>query len=251
MKPQFSKKSLEFIAKASRQKKPDWLDRNREEYNEVLVEPLRELMIHAARELKGKALGYRFPTRNFARIRRSADRAKAQGWYKNWVGISVARDSGSRYEDFPALYFHISGKEIFSAGGLYMASARQTKQIRAWIDQDPSALEALLKDREFRKYFKELGTERTLKTKPRDYPLEHPRIDWLKLTGWYVWRPISEKEFFSKNFAHTIVKHWEQILRLNAVLDRYTRSWPKKRGFEKVLDELDDIRAPKVDWESD
>lgn len=249
LKPQtltrFSQSSLDFLKKASRQKKPEWLDRNREEYEKVLVDPMRNLMTQVAIHLRTEAPGYRFPTRNFARIRRSADRAKAQGWYKDWIGTSASRDSGSMYEDLPALYFHIQEGEIFSAGGLYMPSARQTKQIRAWIDHDPSDLIELLEDRTFKKRFKGLGTERVLKTKPRDYPADHPRIDWLKLTGWYVWRPISKKELFSKEFHHQLTEDWRQVLRLNRVLDQYIKSSPKKNDFDR----FSDIQAPKVDWD--
>lgn len=243
----FSKKTIEFITKASRQKKPEWLDRNRAEYEDVLVHPMRELMTYVAQTLRTKAPGYRFPTKNCARIRRNADRAKAQGWYKNWIGASASRDSGSMYEDLPALYFHISKEDIFSAGGIYMPSARQTKHIRAWIDQDPSQLEDLLKDKSFKKHFKELGNERMLKTKPRDYPIDHPKIEWLKLTGWYVWRPISQKELCSKEFPEILASDWAQALRLNSVLDKYIKTWPAKASSSSRLWDSE-LRAPKVDW---
>jgi uncharacterized protein (TIGR02453 family) len=242
----FSQKSMDFIRKASRQKKPEWLERNRAEYEDVLVEPMRALMTAVARELRREAPGYRFPQR-FDKIRRSADRAKAQGLYKDWIGMQVSRDSGSMFEDLPGLYFHLSAKEVFSAGGLYMPSSRQVKQIRAWIAEDASALERLLKDRKFKSRFKELGDERKLKTYPRGYPPDHPRIEWLKLTGWYVWRAVPKKEFFSPRFHEKLAQDWRQILRFNAVLDRYLASWPGT-GRRK-LDTYEGIRAPKADWE--
>ncbi|MDR3606612.1 MAG: DUF2461 domain-containing protein [Oligoflexia bacterium] len=245
--PRFSRKSIDFIAKASRQKSSTWLERNRAEYEAVLVEPMRVLMTEVARQLRQEApAGYRFPTRGFARIRRSAENARTQGPYRDWIGASVSRDSGSRYEDLPSLYFNISKEDVFSAGGLYMPSAAQTKKIRAWIDRDPSELEELLADRKFRRHYKDLGDERVLKTKPRDYPIDHPKINWLKMTGWYVWRPIPKKELFSRNFADRLAEDWRQALRLNQVLDGYTRAFPKSGPLEK----LEEIQAPKVDsWD--
>ena len=171
----FSAASIEFISKASKQKKAEWLDRNFEEYEKVLVHPMRELISHAEKKLKDLAPGYRFPKRNFARLRRNADRAIDYGMYRNWVGVSISPDSGSRYESLPNLYFEISEEDILSAGGLYLPGADQTKHIRSWIDQDPSRLEELLADKKFKKIYKNgLGDERVLKTKPRDYPLDHP-----------------------------------------------------------------------------
>ncbi len=240
-----SKRSLEFIARASRQKKSDWLDKNFSEYEEVLVNPLREISLRVAKALRNEAPGYRFPTRGFARIRRSGDKAKSHGMYKNWTGLYASKKPESRYEDFPSLYFHLSLEDQFSAGGLYMPSARQTKMIRAWIHHDNSLLENLLEDRDFKRYFKELGDERVLKTKPRDYPIDHPKIEMLKLMGWYVWRPFTKKELYSKNFADVLASHWRQVLRLNHVLDQYTATWPKEESDEKAIPA---IKAPKLDW---
>jgi len=239
----FSPASIDFIHKASRQKKAEWLDKNRAEYERVLVNPMRELMEAAAKELGPIAPGYRFPTRQHARLRRGADQSR--GPFRDWVGVSVSRDSGSRYDSMPNLYFSIDDEDILSAGGLYMPSADQTKHIRKWIDQDPSALEELLEDRAFKKSFKELGTERVLKTKPRDYPIDHPRFKWLRLSAWYVWRPFTKKIFFSKDFKDVLIEDWRQILRLNRILDQYTQSWPKAN----LIDVLPLVQTRQMDWE--
>jgi uncharacterized protein (TIGR02453 family) len=243
----YSQKSIEFIKKAKRQKRPLWLDKNRAEYEDVLVEPTRVLMTQVARALKKEAPGYRFPSRNFARIRRSADRAAAQGTYKDWIGMNASRDSGSMYEDLPGLYFHFDTSDVFSAGGLYMPSSKQVKQIRAWIAEDASALDRLFKDRAFAKRFKDFGNERQLKTFPRGYPIDHPRMKWLKLTGWYVWNEFTKKQFFSASFHELLTEDWRQVLKLNRVLDRYISTWPGTG--RKKLDTMEGIRAPKVDWE--
>ena len=243
----FSQASIDFIEKATRQKDKNWLDRNREAYEELLIRPMKELSKCVSKSLSRETPGYRFP-RSFARLRRSADNAKTKGPFRDWVSLSVTRDSGSRYDSFPSLYFHIEKDEYFSAGGLYMPSAKQTKYIRAWIDYDSTELEDLLDDRTFKSVFKGLGTERTLKTKPRDYPLDHPKIELLKLSGWYVWRPYTKKQLFSKNFSDVLTTDWRQTLRLNAVLDRYTRKWPGEKTETK---NTDNIRAPKVDWDAE
>lgn len=230
----FSKNSIEFIVKAAKQKNPAWLDKNRKEFEKVLVDPMRDLMNAAKKALADQAPGYRFPRGNFARIKRHSGLAKNKGPFRDWVSISVSKDSGSRYDSLPNLYFHIDEDDVLSAGGLYMPSAKQTKHIRKWIDQDPFALEELLEDKKFKTRFKELGTERVLKTKPRDYPLDHPKIEWLKLSGWYVWRPFAKKVFYSKDFKDILIEDWRQILRLNRILDTYISTWPKDGFFDTL-----------------
>lgn len=243
----FSQATIDFIEKAGRQKKADWLDKNREEYEAVILNPMKDLMQATHLALKEEARGYHFPLRNLGRLKRNADSAKEGKPFRDWIGVSVSRDSGSRYESCPNLYFSVDHEDILTAGGLYMPSADQTKHIRKWIDQDPSALEELLEDAKFKKVYKELGTERMLKTKPRDYPVDHPKFNWLKLSGWYVWRPIRKKDFFSKNFAELVIADWRQVLRLNAVLDQYTSSWPKAHG----LDVMPTVTKRELDWDDD
>lgn len=250
MKPCFSKRSFEFLEEAERtsnrlskpnqkQQLEEWFQKKNPLYQEVLVEPFRALMQAAARELAPEAPGYRFPKMGFARIRSS------EGGFRNWIHVSVSRDSGSRYESCPNLYFHFSKGDVYTAGGLFMPSADQTKHIRRWVDADPSELEDLLNDREFKKvYAKGLGTERVLKTKPRDYPIDHPRMKWLKLSGWYVWRPLTMREALSSGLDERLVADWKQVLRLNRVLDRYTQTWPESKAFARRL-EVEKV-APRV-----
>jgi uncharacterized protein (TIGR02453 family) len=244
----YSKKSLEFLERAARQKRPDWLERNLAEYEDVLVAPTRELVARVERELRSEAPLYRFPRRSIARIRRSRDRAESYGaWFKDWIWVGVTRDSGSLFDDLPNLFFQFAPgrEEIFSGGGLFVPSSRQIKQIRTWIDADASALEELLDDPRFRQlYRKGLGDERTLVTRPRGFAVDHPRMQWLRMTGWYVWRPIPQKMALSRDFAEQLAEDWRQVLRLNRVLDRYLTSWPRQRA----LDALDTIDAPRADW---
>jgi uncharacterized protein (TIGR02453 family) len=228
----FSAKSFRFLKLAARQKKEVWLENNWDEYQEVLVQPMKALVAEVAKTLGSEAPGYRFPRVGFARIKSYSGWEEESGRkpsvFRDWIHFSASRDSGSRYESCPNLYFHFAEGDVYTAGGLYMPSADQTKHIRKWIDQDPSELEALLEDSAFKKVFKKgLGTERVLKTKPRDYPLEHPRIDWLKLSGWYVWRPIPQKQALSKGLAKIVIDDFRQVLRLNRLLDRYTSTWPR------------------------
>ncbi len=150
-------------------------------------------------------------------------------------------DNKTKWED--------SSKEerehVKSAGGLYIPSADQTKHIRKWIDQDPSQFQELFKDKTFGKLFPDFGNERVLKTKPRDYPIDHPRIDWLKLSAWYVWRPFTKKEFFSKNFSTLLIRDWQEILKLNRILDKYTASYPKQIDSK---DSIPEATSRKMDW---
>jgi uncharacterized protein (TIGR02453 family) len=257
----YQKASLDFIETASRQKNPLWLDQHRSEYEKLLVSPTQALIQNVKAKmlqktsptLQKKLAEYRFPSRNIARLKKGAgpsslnDKNKKAAIYRDWVGIMVTRDSGSMYDSLPGFYFHLSPEDTFTAGGLYMPSAQQTKFIRKWIDHDPSGLIKLLKDPAFKKIYSELGTERQLKTKPRDYSEDHPYLHWLKLSAWYVWKPLPKKVLYSKQLADVVTEHWLQVFKLNLLLDDYISKWPKESTL--VPDSAIQSRSKNINWD--
>jgi uncharacterized protein (TIGR02453 family) len=250
MPPQtrFTQASIDFLNLATRQKKPEWIEKNRDQYQDVLVAPMRELVTELAKNLRAEAPGYRFPTRSFARLKRP-DRSPTESLYRDYVHSSVSRDSESLYDSLPNLYFHFADGDFYTAGGLYMPGSDQTKHIRSWVAKDPSLFEALFEDAEFTSRFKAFGTERMLKTKPRDYPIDHPMIHWLKLSGWYVWRPLTKKVVLSKNLLEVVTDDWREVLKLNRILDRYITTWPTARTEATEIGALPVIKRPIGDWE--
>src|SRR5688572_9149379 len=121
--PRFSKQSLEFILKASRQKKPDWLDRNREEFERVILNPLKHLAVTLKTELASEAPGYNFPQKGIGRMKRSAAKAEEYGGlYRDWMHYSAARPRESRFEMNPNIYFLLNPTDqkdpVLIAGGL-------------------------------------------------------------------------------------------------------------------------------------
>ena len=80
-------------------------------------------------------------------------------------------------------YVSISADEMFAGSGLYMPMPEQLKRLRAAIDADRTGreLEAIVAALRKAKY--DVGAHETLKTAPRGYPKDHPRIELLQLKG--------------------------------------------------------------------
>jgi uncharacterized protein (TIGR02453 family) len=260
--PKFTKDTLPFIRKAARQKHPEWLDRNRAEYEKTLQLPLQNLARHLKAELGPLANGYNFPQKGLARLKRSADRAREYGTlYKDWVSYSAARPRKSRFDHNPNLFFMINpddedGDSVLVAGGLYMPSSRQMRQLRETIARDATAFERLFADKAFAACFPGgFSDERKSSRPPRGFDPNHPKLEWLKLQGFFVWRPYKQREFISKDFNRLVARDFAQILRLNQLLEQalenrlpaapvpMTRTRPSSLGSR--LAELDGLEAPR------
>lgn len=226
----FSKETLPFIEKASKQNHPEWLNRNREAYENLLLAPLQHLAQHLKKELSSEAPGYHFPQKGIGRLKRPAHRiGKNGGMYKNWISYSAARPAKSRFEHNPNLFFMMQtddpdGDDVLVAGGLYMPSSQQTRAIREAIAAEDSSfasdLTRLFASKAFSARFKGgFSSERISTRVPRGFDPNHPKINWLKLQAFFVWKPYSKKDFTSTDFSNQVALDWAQILRLNELLD--------------------------------
>jgi len=80
-------------------------------------------------------------------------------------------------------YVSISADELFVGSGLYMPSPEQLKRLRAAIDVDRTGAELERIVAALRKAKYDVGAHETLKTAPRGYAKDHPRIELLQLKG--------------------------------------------------------------------
>jgi uncharacterized protein (TIGR02453 family) len=243
----FSKKSLDFLETAGKQTSPEWLDEHKVEHEAYVVEPLRELNLYLSKTLSKlpEARGYRFPKRGFGRLRRPSHKiGPGDPAYRDWVHLQPSRPSASRFDENPGLYFFVSPKRIFSGGGLYMPSSRQIKKLRLWIDDDPSEMASLFKSRAFNARFpKGFETGKCVKTFPRGYSPDHPRISWLKLQAYYVTREYSKKEFYSGEFKDLLTEDWRQALRFNEVLYQALQQdiWHSQSQYEEPDEPIENV----------
>lgn len=259
----FSKETIAFLKKASRQKNPAWLDKNREEYQNRVQLPLQNLASHLKTKLANVAPGYHFPQKGIGRIKRSSIKAQEYGsMYKDYVSYNASRPSESRFDHNPNLFFLIQtddpdGDNVLVAGGLYMPSSRQVRAVREAIAKDASAFDQLFKSKSFSAHFPGgFSKEKISSRPPRGFDPNHPRMDWLKLQAFFVWRPYKMKEFQSPQFPDLVAKDFAQIVRLNELLEKAIRGTltsaaaPKKTksaraaSLESRLEEIDLPRRP-------
>ena len=228
----FSKKTLDFLVKAGKQKSPTWLEKNMEDYQTILRGPFIDLAEKVKAALQPLARDYHFPSKGLARIKRPDFKvAGGQSQYKDWISMIATRPSKSRFESNPHLFFGLFPNEdhkILIAGGLWQPTSQQTRLIREAISKDAEPFHELFSDRQFKSCFKggfhmEDASART----PRGFSENHKDIAWIQLKKFVVYKVISVKDFSSPKFGDAVVKDFKQALRLNHLLDQALKGqWP-------------------------
>jgi uncharacterized protein (TIGR02453 family) len=106
----------------------------------------------------------------------------------------------------PGYYLHIEPGGCFLAGGIYMPDPAHLSKIRQEIDYNGEKLEKILGDKKFKKWFTGLAVFDQLKTVPKGYDREHPRLDLLKHKTFIVSHAFTDEEVTYRNFIKKIAE---------------------------------------------
>jgi uncharacterized protein (TIGR02453 family) len=135
--------------------------------------------------------------------------------YKTAAGAVTESVDGSIY------YVQISAEGIFVGSGYYHMTSDQLQRWRAAIDDEKSGAAIVKVVAALRKARFEIGAMETLKTAPRGFPRDHPRVELLRMKGL-----TAGKSFPVARWMHTtsalprIVAAWSDCAPMNQWLAR-------------------------------
>jgi uncharacterized protein (TIGR02453 family) len=124
----------------------------------------------------------------------------------------------------PVYYLQVEPGGSFAGGGVYRPSPPALKAIRAEIAETYEELEAILQDPAFRAAYPQ-GIDRSLalKTAPRGTSIDHPAVEFLRLTSFTALRRFSDAEIVSDGFHDQLLQIFEAQYPLHAYLDKALR----------------------------
>jgi uncharacterized protein (TIGR02453 family) len=124
----------------------------------------------------------------------------------------------------PVYYLQVQPGKSFAGGGVYRPSTPALKAIRAEIAETHEALKAILNAPAFRAAYPQgIDHSLALKTSPRGYSVDHPAIEFLRLTSFTALRSFSDEEIVGDGFHDELLKIYEAQYPLHAYLDKALR----------------------------
>lgn len=146
---------------------------HRATYDSCVLRPMEELLAELAPEFgEGKIF------RPYRDVRFSADKSP----YKTTIAATLARGG----------YVQFSADGLGAACGMYNLAGEQLERYRRAVDQDRSGEELAAIVAALRRAGVIVTSHGTLKSSPRGYSKDHPRIDLLRhkgLVAWQEWPP--------------------------------------------------------------
>ena len=136
--------------------------------------------------------------------------------YKDHIAAYGESEGGSGY------YVHFSATELLAGSGYYHMAPDQLDRYRAALDSDAVGAEIVAITDRLRADGLELAAMESLKSAPRGFPKDHPRIELLRLKGLVStrhWKPA--KWMQTKAVVGRVRDVWEAGAPMNAWLDAH------------------------------
>jgi uncharacterized protein (TIGR02453 family) len=202
----FTDDALEFYERLATDNSRSFWQANRATYLTVVREPMTALLA---------ALEPEFGSGHVYRPHRDVRFSKDKSPVKDHQGGFVARPDGTGW------YVQVSAEGLMVAGGLYDPRPDQLARYRASVDDERAgaALEAVVDVLTADGFA--FGSDR-LKTRPRGYAADHPRIELLRVRRPVAWRELGAPDWLSTPRALDEVQGaWRALTPLNAWMSRH------------------------------
>ena len=208
---QISKDTLQFLSDLKNHNDRDWFTANKPRYEAAHREFLQftDALIAEIAKFDPGIVHHTAKDCVF-RIYRDVRFSKDKSPYKTHFGAHISPAvKKSEIHSRAGYYLHLEpGGETMLAGGAYLPEAGWLKAIRQEIAYNTTEFKGILNDPEFKKHFGTMEGEK-LKTTPKDYPADHPAIEWLKHKSFLASHKCSDAVAGSPDF----LKHCAAVFR--------------------------------------
>ncbi|UDY34854.1 DUF2461 domain-containing protein [Dermatobacter hominis] len=198
----FPAAALEFFDDLEADNTKEWFHAHRDVYDRAVKAPMAALV----QELEPE-----FGPMTLSRPNRDVRFARGRGPYKLEVYARSRRHDGAGW------YVQLMADGLFAGGGIYMPDREQLARLRAAIADDRTGAELVDVVAGLEADGVELMRDGALRTAPRGWPADHPRIELLRLV-----HLAGGRRFPVRRWLHTA-----------AARDRVVETW---RSLQPLVD---------------
>jgi len=181
----FPREAIEFFKKLERNNKRDWFLAHKDVYERMCRLPMEQLVAELG---PGKSK----ISRIYRDIRFSSDKSP----YKTHISAGVAGN-----------YINLSSQGLYVGTGMYMPDSAHLERFRGAIAEDKSGrqLEKIVTTLQGKGY--NVDTHETLKSAPKGYRADHPRIDLLRMKDIHAGKSFKPSAWLSTRKALDRIQH--------------------------------------------
>lgn len=199
----------------------EWFRKNKSRYEDVVRNPLLELVSDFAPRLHRISPHLVADPRpnggSLFRIYRDIRFSKDKTPYKTAAGVRFPHEATKNVHT-PGFYLHLEPGSVFAGAGIWHPESKTLRQVRDAIVADPKGYQRSISGKAFKSGCK-LGGE-SLKRPPKGYDPEHPLIDELKRKDFIAYAELTEKQACARDFESRLAKAFRAMAPYTAYLTR-------------------------------
>lgn len=213
--------TIKFLKDLKKNNNREWFDANKPVYDKAkadfdgFVESLIAALIKTDPRLSGLLV-----KDCIFRIYRDVRFSKNKDPYKTNFAASIK--IGGKKSPNGGFYIHIEpegGWGSFIGGGYWMPEAPTLKKLRQEVEFNHEEFFKILKDKNFKKHFKELEVHK-LSRVPKGMDPEHPAAEYLKYTSFLVTEELSASDIKSPDLIKKCVAGYKAMMPFLDFLNR-------------------------------
>lgn len=212
------KKTMDFLKKIKKNNNTEWMHAHKDMYVGAKEEFafLTQELITRVKEWETN-LPYLEPKNCVFRFNRDIRFSDNKNPYKENFGAFMGY--GGKKSSLPGYYIHVSPKEIFVAGGVWMPEAEELKTIRREIMETGDEFLKILNDKKFKKEFGGLDETYKLKRPPKGFSADNKYIELLKYKSFTVSSPLTLEDALKPGFGKLIDAKFKLMRPFNQYLN--------------------------------
>ncbi len=210
--------TLQFLKNLKENNNKNWFDAHKNEYDAAREDHLQFTSKLIAAIAKWEEDVKKLQAKDCVfRIYRDVRFSKDKTPYKSHFGIYIS--PGGKKSPKAGYYFHLEPGNAFLGGGMWEPEPAQLKAIRQEIDYNLDEFEDVLNQPGFKKYFNGLDGSKLQKA-PKDYPANHPGIEYLKYKDFTVIYYFDDALLTSDKLIKVCTEAFAAMQPLNDFLNR-------------------------------
>lgn len=212
---------FEFLRELEANNEKQWWEENKERYLSIVRDPALEFISGFEASLKSFSPHFVADPRtvggSLMRPYRDMRFSKDMTPYKTNVGIQFRHEAGKDVHA-PGIYVHIEPGACFAGVGLWSPETAVAHSIRRHINDHPEAWRKAAHTSVFESAWSLGNSDESLKRLPKQYDVDHPYADDIRLKSFIASRPLSQRSVTSPDFADDLRADLEKARPLAAFL---------------------------------
>ncbi len=198
---------LEFFKDLAANNNRDWFLENKKRYEKSVKKPFEHFTSELIKEIRkyDKSVNIK-PFEAIFRINRDIRFSKDKTPYKLNTSAAIA-DGGRKTQGASGIYIEFGPEKMGLAGGIYMPDKDLLYDIRSYLTKKPDALQKVLSDKTFKKYWGELQGEKN-KILPPEFKEAAVLCPHIYNKQFFYWVEMKASTITSEKLMETVIEYY-------------------------------------------